>query len=239
MGYAKRSSKVPCLFSSAKDRMVRIGVKRSSKTVTFARNRLKIPSVRFKPLISRAGFAAALKETRLKLIASGGISSLDDIHKLKELDIFLNKSVKKIGEDIKAHKFNTGVSELMKLVNKFEEFRNQGYLIPNTKYVILLKLLSPYAPHIAEELWEKLGNTASIFKAAWPSWDEECIKEDIVTVVIQINGKVKDRLNVPVGTSKEVTEKLAIESPKIKAVVDGQNIKKIIVVPEKLVNIVL
>ena len=158
----------------------------------------------------------------------------------KELDIFLNKSVKKIGEDIKAHKFNTGVSELMKLVNKFEEFRNQGYLIPNTKYVILLKLLAPYAPHIAEELWQGvLRNETSVHLEKWPEFDEALLAEELVTLVIQVNGKFRDSIVVKRGLSEDEVKALALASEKVKKAIEGKEIKKFIYIQDKLVNMVI
>ena len=158
----------------------------------------------------------------------------------KELDIFLNKSVKKIGEDIKAHKFNTGVSELMKLVNKFEEFRNQGYLIPNTKYVILLKLLSPYAPHIAEELWiEVLGNKTSIHLEKWPEINEELLLKESVTLVVQVNSRVRDTMSIKRGLSEDEVKKMVLANEKVKKEIEGKEIKKFVYIQDKLTNIVV
>lgn len=152
----------------------------------------------------------------------------------------IHKAIKAVTEDVEQFHLNTYISTLMELINDLSDYeKNPSQKLTKSSCKLVTLLIAPVAPHIAEEIWEKLGNTASIFKAAWPSWNEEYIKEDTVTVVIQINGKVKDRLNVPVGTNKEVTEKLVMESPKIKTLVNGQNIKKVIVVPEKLVNIVL
>ena len=158
----------------------------------------------------------------------------------KKVDILLHKSVKKIGEDIKAHKFNTGVSELMKLVNKFEEFRNQGYLIPNTKYVILLKLLAPYAPHIAEELWQGvLRNETSVHLEKWPEFDEALLAEELVTLVIQVNGKFRDSIVVKRGLSEDEVKALALASEKVKKAIEGKEIKKFIYIQDKLVNMVI
>ncbi len=158
----------------------------------------------------------------------------------KEVDIFLHKSVKKIGEDIKAHKFNTGVSELMKLVNKFEDFRNKGYLIPNTKYVILLKLLAPYAPHIAEELWmEVLGNKTSIHLEKWPEINEELLMEESVTLVIQVNSRVRDTMSIKRGLSEDEVKKIVLANEKVQKEIAGKEIKKFVYIQDKLTNIVV
>ena len=103
----------------------------------------------------------------------------------------------------------------------------------------LLILLSPMVPFITEELWETAGNKGSIHRVSWPSYDEEAAAEDLTTVVFQVNGKLRDKTNVPVGTSKEELEKIALASEKIKNFTGGKDLVKIIVVPDKLVNIVV
>ncbi len=100
-------------------------------------------------------------------------------------------------------------------------------------------LLSPYAPHLGEELWQKLGNKDSLVYETWPVWDEELVKESVVEIVMQINGKVRAKLELPAGTSKDVTEKLALENERIKTYTEGKTIVKVIAVPDKLVNIVV
>ncbi len=103
----------------------------------------------------------------------------------------------------------------------------------------LLILLSPIAPFITEEIWGSSGNTNSIHKVGWPDYDEKIAAEDMSTIVFQVNGKLRDRVEMPVGTSKEELEKLALSSEKVKNFTGGKNIVKVIVVPDKLVNIVV
>jgi len=103
----------------------------------------------------------------------------------------------------------------------------------------MLLMLAPIAPHITEELWQKLKpESGSVHRQPWPAFDEELAAEDSITLVVQINGKVRDRLEIPAGTSKEETEKSALATPKIQSYLDGKQIRKVIVVPERLVNIV-
>jgi leucyl-tRNA synthetase len=99
--------------------------------------------------------------------------------------------------------------------------------------------LGPYAPHLAEELWEKLGHPPSLARVFWPEWNEELTREEEVTVVCQINGKIRDRLETPAGLPKTELEKLALASERIQQLIEGREIVKIIVVPDKLVNIVV
>ena len=100
-------------------------------------------------------------------------------------------------------------------------------------------MLAPIVPHITEELWQKLKpGSGSIHRQPWPAFDEELAAEDLITLVVQVNGKVRDRLEVPAGTSKEETEQTALAAPKVQSYLEGRKIRKVIVVPERLVNIV-
>ncbi|HIB94237.1 MAG TPA: leucine--tRNA ligase, partial [Candidatus Lambdaproteobacteria bacterium] len=102
-----------------------------------------------------------------------------------------------------------------------------------------LLMLAPIAPHITEELWQKLKpGSGSIHQQAWPEYDESLVSEDLVTLVVQVNGKVRDRLEMPAGTEKIETERLALATPKVQSFLEGKQIRKVIVVPERLVNIV-
>jgi leucyl-tRNA synthetase len=100
-----------------------------------------------------------------------------------------------------------------------------------------LQLLSPFAPHIAEELWEILGNTDSILKAGWPDVDQEALARQEVELVVQINGKVRDRITVPVDMDSSEVESLAMEAPGVQRNLEGLQVRKVIVIPGRLVNI--
>jgi leucyl-tRNA synthetase len=147
----------------------------------------------------------------------------------------LHKTIKKVTEDIENFRFNTAISSLMVLVNEAEKEKQ----IDKIFFENLIKLLAPMAPHLAEELWQRLGHKNSIFKEKWPKYDEKLIKEDLVTLIIQINGKVRDKIEVESSISKEEAEKLALSLEKIKKWIEGKEIKKIIFVPKRLINIVV
>ncbi len=157
----------------------------------------------------------------------------------KDLDTLLNRSVKKVGEDIENLKFNTAISTLMILVNKFEEYKNKGYLIPNTKYLILLKLLAPFAPHISEELWQTvLKNKKSIHLEKWPKYDEALLADELVDLVIQINGTKRDVLKVTKGLSEEEVKSIVFANEKVKKYLASKEVKKFIYIKDRLVNVV-
>ena len=110
---------------------------------------------------------------------------------------------------------------------------------PRTVLEPFVLLLTPYAPHLAEELWEKLGHKQSLARESWPAYDPALLVEETVQVVVQINGKIRDRLDVPAQISKDDLEKLALAHDRIKDAIAGKQVKKVIVVPGKLVNIVV
>jgi len=103
----------------------------------------------------------------------------------------------------------------------------------------LTLLLGPFAPYLAEELWESLGRTGPVFRQTWPVCDEELAKADAAEVVLQVNGKIRGRIQVPFGTAKEELERLALADPNTQSFIAGKQVVKVIVVPDKLVNIVV
>ena len=132
-------------------------------------------------------------------------------------------------------RFNTAVSTLMILANAFEK---EG-TIAKESYGIFLRLLSPFAPHIAEELWAGLGNTESIFLSTWPVADPALLVEDTVKIVVSVNGKVRDTFEISADANEDDLKAKAFASDKIAKFLDGQEPKRVIVVPGKLVNVVV
>ena len=147
----------------------------------------------------------------------------------------LHKTIKKVGDDIENFGFNTAISQMMIFVNDFGKLakRNKAAI---EKFVILL---APFAPHMAEELWEKLGNGDTISYVSWPVYDENKLQDPEIQLVIQINGKVRDKLIVPAGSDDDTITQIARDSDKVQKHLEGKTIRKIIVIQKKLVNIVV
>lgn len=145
------------------------------------------------------------------------------------------QTVKKVTEDTKNLSFNTAISQMMIFVNELSKLSE----VPRVMWEGFVKMLSCYAPHLGEELWEKLGHTKSIAYEAWPSFSEEYCKDDTKTIVVMINGKLRASFEVASGTAKDELERLAFETPGAKKYTCGKEIVKVVVVPEKLVNIVV
>lgn len=147
----------------------------------------------------------------------------------------LNKTIKKVGIDIEEMKFNTAISSLMIMLNDFEKQES----ISKENYEIFLKLLSPFAPHITEELWEILGNENGVHEAKWPDFSENVNKSDKVKIVIQINGKVRGTIETASDLNDKEVENMAINKPEIQKWISRQEIKKVIVIKNKVINIVV
>jgi leucyl-tRNA synthetase len=143
-------------------------------------------------------------------------------------------TIKKVTSDIRLLAFNTAISQMMVFTNEFVNAKPR----PLEALRILLPLLSPFAPHLAEELWSRLGFSGLASKQTWPVHDESLLVENEVELAVQVNGKVRERLVISKEATKEEIEKAALESPKIQEATAGQSIVKVVVVPGKLVNIV-
>jgi len=153
----------------------------------------------------------------------------------KEVDRILNKATKEIGDDIKNLKFNTGASGLMKLLNAIED-----KWLTKKQYGTFLKLLAPFAPHISEELWQTvLKNKKSIHLEAWPQYDEELLADELIDLVVQINGTKRDVLKITKGLSEEEVKNIVLSNEKVKKYLAGKEIKKFIYIKDRLVNVVV
>jgi leucyl-tRNA synthetase len=145
-----------------------------------------------------------------------------------------HKSLKKVGDDYEALRFNTAISQMMIFVN--EAYKTES--LPKQAMVHFVQMLSPIAPHIAEELWEKLGFAGSVSYVAWPQYEISFTVDSEVEIVVQVSGKIADRLNIPADLDEAGMQALALESEKVKELIEGKTIRKIIAVKGKLVNIV-
>ncbi|WP_338213795.1 leucine--tRNA ligase [Companilactobacillus muriivasis] len=152
-----------------------------------------------------------------------------------KLDKVYNETVKKVTEDYDALHFNTAISQMMVFVNEAHKVDT----MPKAYAEGLVQLLAPIAPHMMEELWSKFGHTESISYAKWPTYDEAKLVSDTVEIIVQVNGKLRDKVEVANGTSKDDLEKLATTDEKVQKFIEGKNIVKVIVIPNKIVNIVV
>ncbi len=150
--------------------------------------------------------------------------------------VIMHQTIKKVGEDIDKMSFNTAIAKLMELVNHFSKEQK----ISREEYGIFAKLLSPFAPHVAEEIWVKvLGNKKTITFEAWPTFRPELTVESTLTLAVQINGKVRDTLEVPADITEEQVKELVLKSEKVQKWLEGKSPKKIIYIKGKLVSVVI
>ncbi|UZE46515.1 leucine--tRNA ligase [Selenomonas sputigena] len=160
----------------------------------------------------------------------------------KSLRRTLHQTIKKVTEDVgERFMFNTAISAVMELVNAFYAFQEKPVhpgLVRELSFA-LVKMLAPFAPHITEELWSRMEGKGSVHDARWPKFDRAAIVEDEVEIVLQINGKVRDKLTVPANIEPQEMEKLALAQPKVVELTAGKTVVKVICVPKKLVNIVV
>lgn len=159
----------------------------------------------------------------------------DDEGISKELEKSVHKTIKKVGDDYERMKFNTAIAAMMSLVNEFYKLER----ITKGEYRILITLLNPVAPHMTEELWEKYGTGGLLSLQKWPSYDEDKTVDDEIEIVIQVNGKIREKMMIPAELDKESTEKTVMESDIAAEITNGKTVVKVITVPGKLVNIVV
>jgi leucyl-tRNA synthetase len=162
----------------------------------------------------------------------------------------LHQTVRKVSEDVENFRFNTAVAAVMELTNEVSAVRNAlagrtpeaigvpRALLSETLETLTL-LIAPMMPHLADELWERLGKEGFTLQQPWPVFDPEAAAEEAITIVVQVNGKVRDRLLVPAGTPGEEVERLALASEKVTSELNGKQVRKIIAVPGKLINVVI
>jgi leucyl-tRNA synthetase len=165
-------------------------------------------------------------ELNEKIVETSNVAGMERVY---------HQTVKKVTEDYEGLRFNTGISQLMVFVN--EAYKAE--VLPKKFMEDFVKMLSPIAPHLGEELWEKLGHSESLAYEAWPTYDEAKLVEDEVEIVLQINGKNKEKLLIASDSTKEQMEEMAKNNEMIKELIEGKTIVKVIAVPGKLVNIVV
>ena len=163
----------------------------------------------------------------------------------KKLHFAVNASIKKVTEDFERFSFNTAISSIMEMVNELYRYKDAVSAENYNKEVIgeairvLIVILSPIAPHITGELWEIIGNEGELFEVAWPKYDPDALTVSEVEIVIQINGKIRDKMMIAADMSRDDMAELAKTDEKIKALYEGKQAVKVIAVPNKLINIVV
>jgi leucyl-tRNA synthetase len=175
---------------------------------------------------------------RLFIDENGNINSaIQDVQPDDEIDRLIHATAKNITEDIESHdlKFNTCVSEMMIFMNEI----SKQEVYPRSVMEKFVKLLSPFAPHLAEEIWSRLGHTNTISYEPWPTYDESKLKRNVVTVVGQINGKLRAKVEVESDLPEDRLIEALKQNDKMKSYIDGKEIVKEIAVKNKLVNIVV
>ena len=154
----------------------------------------------------------------------------------------LHQAIRKCYQDLDKFKFNTAIATMMDLTNHLNRVWNEGSIDPSTwKECVrsFLLMLAPIAPHVTEELWERNGYEYSIHNQLFPEWDENLATDEMITLVVQVNGKVRDKLEVPADISEENARSLALASSKVKPYVDDKQVERAIFVPGRLVNVVV
>ncbi|TYB30432.1 MAG: leucine--tRNA ligase, partial [Candidatus Mcinerneyibacterium aminivorans] len=162
-----------------------------------------------------------------------------------ELERKLHKTIKDVTEDAEDFKFNTAISKIMELNNKIYKYiqrlprKNHDKELLKTVIEKLIQLFAPFAPHMCEELWQRIGNEYSIFQSEWPEYEEDKLVAETVTIAAQINGKVRDEIEVPVDADEEKIKELALKSERVQKYTEGKDIVKTIVVPKRIINFVV
>ena len=160
---------------------------------------------------------------------------------VRDLNRIVHKTIRSVTDDLDAFKFNTSIAALMKLTNSmteaFEEENVDGETWRGAVDNLLL-MLAPMAPHISEELWERVGNPYSVHTQAWPSWDPELAADEVITLVVQVNGKVRDKIEAPAGITEDAAKQMALASSRVLSHTEGKAVARVIYVPGRLVNVV-
>jgi len=154
-----------------------------------------------------------------------------------------HKTIKKFAQEMeKNYQFNTAIASVMELLNELEDFKpknEEDNKVLREAVEVVLKLLYPITPHICEELWSRLGKENRLYTEPYPSYDEEALKEEEIEIPVQINGKVRAKIVIPFNADKETVEKLALKNANVRRYVEGKKIRKVIYIPNRLLNIVV
>ena len=160
---------------------------------------------------------------------------------VRDVQRALHKTIKKVSDDMDSFKFNTAIASLMELTNTLTQAWERSDLTSdawNKAVSNLVAMMAPITPYLSEELWETTGHESSVHTQSWPEWDESLAADETITLVVQVNGRLRDRIEVPVGIEEDTAKETALSSPKIQPHIEGKDVSKVIYVPGRLVNIV-
>ena len=179
-------------------------------------------------------------------LAERDAKTLDDFpaddEAIKDIQRAMHKTIRRVGDDLERFKFNTALAGLMEYTNSLNQawekkgIRSEHWTEAMEKLIVMM---SPMAPHISDELMEKTGNRASVHTQMWPQWDEALAADDVITLVVQVNGRVRDKIEAPASVSEDEAKEMALASERIAPHVEGKQVRKVIYVQGKLVNIVV
>lgn len=179
-------------------------------------------------------------ETALSAPALDPVALTDEERTLRRA---VHKTLRKVTEDIdERFHFNTAIAAVMELMNNLQGVRlntPQAAAVMKEALELVVTMLAPFVPHVTEELWQTLGHTTPLSATDWPVWDAEAVVDEELLVVVQVNGKLRSKLSVAVGVDEESIKQLALADEKVKVFTDGMQVRKVIYVPGKLVNIVV
>ncbi len=161
----------------------------------------------------------------------------------QDLNFVLHNVIKGISEDADKFQFNTVVSRLMELTNALYRYDNQQ-TEKNVAFLAavvndLIRLMAPFAPHFSEEMWERLGNSYSVFHEAWPTFDPAALVRDVIEMPVQVNGRLRDKIEVAADASEEEIREIALAAEKVVPYLEGVAVRKVIIIPKRVVNIVV
>ncbi len=168
--------------------------------------------------------------------AAGGPEVAGEVHRT------LHRTLKRVTDDLDGFRFNTAIAALMECTNALMKLREGGAAGTDewaAAMRTLVLMLAPFTPHIAEELWGRFGQPYSVHRQAWPAWEARAVREAMITLVLQVNGRVRDRVPVPPGLDQARLREAALASEKVRKFIDGKQVVDVVVVPDKLVNVVV
>ena len=153
----------------------------------------------------------------------------------------LHKTIRKVSEDMERFKFNTGIAAMMEFSNTLNQAWDSEKIdaeVWEDSLRNLVLMMAPITPFLAEELWSKVGGQFSVHQKPWPEWDEDLAADEMITLVVQVNGKLRDRIDVPADVTEEDARTVALASDRVKQHTEGKTVRRVIYVPGRLVNVV-